>query len=107
VLITSLRFFLNFLLQLRPIEWANIVFISAKTGQRVKRVLDAASAASAEHRRRVTTSTLNLVLKEAQVGRWLLSKHNCGWPLLVRFVCVVCVFLWMGVCGWVGGWGGV
>jgi GTP-binding protein len=55
-------------LQLRPIEWANIVFISARTGQRVKRVLDAATAASAEHRRRVSTATLNLVLKEAQVG---------------------------------------
>ena len=55
-------------MQLRPIEWANIVFISAKTGQRVKRVLDAASAASEEHRRRITTSTMNLVLREAQVG---------------------------------------
>ena len=54
-------------MQLRPIEWANIVFISAKTGQRVKRVLDAASAASEEHRRRITTSTMNLVLREAQV----------------------------------------
>ena len=54
-------------LQLRPIEWANIVFISAKTGQRVKRVLDAATAASEEHRRRITTSTMNLVLREAQV----------------------------------------
>ncbi|EFN51402.1 hypothetical protein CHLNCDRAFT_37436 [Chlorella variabilis] len=54
---------------LRPIEWANIVFISAKTGQRVKRVLDAAAAAAAEHRRRITTSTLNLVLKEAQGWR--------------------------------------
>ncbi|PSC70640.1 GTPase Der [Micractinium conductrix] len=55
--------------QLRPIDWANIVFISAKTGQRVKRVLDAATAASEEHRRRVTTSTLNLVLREAQGWR--------------------------------------
>ena len=43
------------------------MFISAKTGQRVKRVLDAASAASEEHRRRITTSTMNLVLREAQV----------------------------------------
>lgn len=55
--------------QLRPIEWANIVFISAKTGQRVKRVLDAATAASEEHRRRITTSTMNLVLREAQGWR--------------------------------------
>ena len=32
--------------QLRPVEWANIVFTSAKTGQRVKRVLDAVTAAA-------------------------------------------------------------
>lgn len=51
--------------QLRPVEWANIVFTSAKTGQRVKRVLDAAVAAAEEHRRRVSTATLNLVVREA------------------------------------------
>ncbi|PRW61158.1 GTPase Der [Chlorella sorokiniana] len=62
--------------QLRPIEWANIVFISAKTGQRVKRVLDAATAASEEHRRRITTSTLNLVLKEAQGWQMPPSSGN-------------------------------
>lgn len=51
--------------QLRPVEWANVVFTSAKTGQRVKRVLDAAIAAAAEHRRRITTATLNLVIQDA------------------------------------------
>jgi len=51
--------------QLRPIEWANIVFTSAKTGQRVRKVLDAAVAAAEEHRRRVSTATLNLVIREA------------------------------------------
>lgn len=51
--------------QLRPVEWANIVFVSAKTGQRVKRVLDATIAAVEEHRRRVTTATLNLVIGDA------------------------------------------
>lgn len=51
--------------QLRPVEWANIVFTSAVTGQRVKRVLDAVTAAAEEHRRRVTTATLNLVLSDA------------------------------------------
>ena len=35
--------------ELRPVEWANIVFTSALTGQRVKRVLDAATAAAEEH----------------------------------------------------------
>lgn len=55
--------------QLRPVEWANIVFTSAKTGQRVKRVLDAVTAAAEEHRRRITTSTLNLVLSDAAAWR--------------------------------------
>ncbi|GAB4813056.1 hypothetical protein N2152v2_000102 [Parachlorella kessleri] len=51
--------------ELRPVEWANIVFTSATTGQRVKRVLDAATASAEEHRRRVSTATLNLVLQDA------------------------------------------
>lgn len=46
-------------------EWANVVFTSALTGQRVRRVLDAATAAAEEHRRRVSTSTLNLVIRDA------------------------------------------
>lgn len=65
-----------FLPQLRPLEWANIVFISAATGKRVSRVLGAATAAAEEHRRRITTSTLNLVLREAQV-----SGAAAGWRL--------------------------
>ena len=55
--------------QLRPVEWANIVFTSAKTGQRVKKILDAVSAAADEHRRRVTTATMNLVLADASAWR--------------------------------------
>lgn len=51
--------------ELRLVEWANIVFTSAKTGQRVFRVLDAATAAAEEHRRRITTATLNMVIQEA------------------------------------------
>lgn len=51
--------------QLRCIEWANVVFTSAKTGQRVKRILDAAAASSEEHRRRISTATLNLVIQDA------------------------------------------
>jgi GTP-binding protein len=51
--------------QLRPVEWANVVFTSARTGQRVTKVLDAATAAAEEHRRRITTATLNLVVQDA------------------------------------------
>jgi len=51
--------------RLRPLSWATAVFTSATSGQRVGTLLDAAAAASAEHRRRVSTATLNLVLREA------------------------------------------
>lgn len=61
---------------LRPIEWANIVFCSATTGRRVDRVLEAVKAAAAEHRRRVSTATLNMALREA-VG-WRLPPTLSG-----------------------------
>ncbi|KAK9823200.1 hypothetical protein WJX72_001052 [[Myrmecia] bisecta] len=54
----------DILAQLRPISWAKVVFTSATTGQRVQRILDAAWDAGEEHRRRVSTATLNMVLKE-------------------------------------------
>lgn len=56
---------LNVRAELRPVEWANIVFTSAKTGQRVARIFDAVRAAAEEHRRRITTATLNLVIQDA------------------------------------------
>ena len=43
------------------------MFTSALTGQRVKRVLDAATAAASEHRRRLPTATLNMVIRDALV----------------------------------------
>ena len=42
-----------------------MVFVSAKTGQRVKKILDAVTAAAEEHRRRISTSTLNMVIQDA------------------------------------------
>ena len=39
--------------------------LATGAGQRVGKLLEAAAAASAEHRRRVSTATLNLVLREA------------------------------------------
>lgn len=62
---TLSEFEANVRAELRPVEWANIVFTSALTGQRVKRVLDAATAAAEEHRRRITTATLNMVIQDA------------------------------------------
>ncbi len=50
------------------IEWAEMIFVSAKTGQRVEKILELADTAAAAHKRRVTTSVINEVLEEA--GRW-------------------------------------
>lgn len=52
------------LASLRPISWAKVVFTSATTGQRVSKVLDAATEAGKEHGRRVSTATMNMVLQE-------------------------------------------
>ncbi len=50
------------------IEWAEMIFVSAKTGQRVEKILELADTAAAAHKRRVTTSVINEVLEEAV--RW-------------------------------------
>jgi ribosome-associated GTPase EngA len=54
--------------QLRPIEWAAITHASAATGRRVGAVLAAAATVGEQHGRRLSTATLNLVIREA-VGR--------------------------------------
>ena len=46
-------------------EWAQIIFVSAMTGQRVNKILDLVDTAAEAHRRRVTTSVINEVLEEA------------------------------------------
>ncbi len=46
-------------------DWADVVFISAKTGQRVDKILDLVDVAAEQHQRRVTTSVINEVLEEA------------------------------------------
>jgi len=49
---------------LYPLRWSAIEFISAKTGQRVARILDMVDEAVEQHRRRIPTSLLNEVLRE-------------------------------------------
>jgi GTPase len=49
-------------------DWAEMIFVSAMTGQRVAKILDLVDTAAEEHRRRVTTSVINEVLEEAV--RW-------------------------------------
>jgi GTP-binding protein len=51
-------------------DWAEVIFISAQTGQRVEKIFDLINIAAEQHQRRVTTSVINEVLEEA--ARW----HN-------------------------------
>jgi GTP-binding protein len=51
--------------RLHFIEWADIIFVSAMTGQRVDKILDLVDGAAEQHRRRVTTAVVNEVLEEA------------------------------------------
>ncbi len=46
-------------------SYASIVFISAKTGQRVDKLLDEIKAVNEQHKRRITTGMLNDVINEA------------------------------------------
>ncbi|EIE26647.1 P-loop containing nucleoside triphosphate hydrolase protein [Coccomyxa subellipsoidea C-169] len=57
---THVTFQKEIISQLRALSWATIVFTSATTGQRVARILEAAYAAGEEHKRRITTATINM-----------------------------------------------
>nr|MDJ0637162.1 ribosome biogenesis GTPase Der [Xenococcaceae cyanobacterium MO_188.B29] len=46
-------------------DWAEMIFVSAMTGQRVNKILDLVDTAAQEHRRRVSTAVVNEVLQEA------------------------------------------
>lgn len=46
-------------------EWAEIIFVSALTGQRVEKILEVVNRAAESHKRRVSTSVINEVLEEA------------------------------------------
>lgn len=49
-------------------EWADTIYVSAMTGQRVTKILGLVTAAAEQHKRRVSTSVINEVLEEA--ARW-------------------------------------
>mmetsp|Transcript_429 Transcript_429/g.1066 ORF Transcript_429/g.1066 Transcript_429/m.1066 type:complete len:654 (+) Transcript_429:34-1995(+) len=51
--------------QLRHVGWASVVCTSAHKGRAVDQVVEAIVAAGEQHRRRVSTATLNLVIREA------------------------------------------
>lgn len=50
------------------LDWAEAIFVSAMTGQRVEKILELVDRAAESHKRRVSTSVINEVLEEAL--RW-------------------------------------
>lgn len=50
------------------VEWADMIFVSALTGQRVEKILGLVNVAAEQHRRRVSTAVINEVLEDAV--RW-------------------------------------
>ncbi|KAL8272145.1 hypothetical protein Esti_003914 [Eimeria stiedai] len=50
---------------LHPLAWAEVLFVSAETGQNVAKIWQAVDAAVQQHRRRLTTALLNFVLRDA------------------------------------------
>lgn len=55
--------------RLHFIDWAETIFASALTGQRVDKILDLVNRAFCEYKRRVTTSVINEVIQEAVTWR--------------------------------------
>lgn len=49
-------------------DWAETIFVSAITGQRIEKILDLVNLAAEQHHRRVSTSVINEALEEAL--RW-------------------------------------
>ena len=47
------------------LDWAEMIFVSAMTGQRVEKTIELIDKASDEHKRRVTTAVINEVIEEA------------------------------------------
>jgi len=59
----------NFTKRMRNVAWAPRVFTCATSGQRVKDVLDKVRGVGAQHRKRISTSTLNMVVRDACLVR--------------------------------------
>ncbi|KAG6550776.1 hypothetical protein Mapa_007680 [Marchantia paleacea] len=62
--------------RLRGLDWAPIVYTSATSGQRIQRILDAASEAGKERCRRLTTAVLNQVVQEALTLKQPPTSHG-------------------------------
>lgn len=62
--------------ELPMIRWAPIIFVSAATGQRCGKIYEAADNAVKAHRRRISTSVLNEVLRDAILWQPPPSRRN-------------------------------
>ena len=62
--------------ELPQVRWAPIIFISAATGQRVGKIYGAVDEAIQAHRKRVSTSILNEVLRDAILWQPPPSRRN-------------------------------
>jgi len=51
--------------RLHFVDWAESIFVSAMSGQRVEKILDLVDVAAEQHKRRVSTAVINEVLQEA------------------------------------------
>lgn len=60
------EFIAKMVMDLPHLKFAEVVFTSAKSGQRVKNILDAAARAFAETQKRVSTAAVNQILQDAQ-----------------------------------------
>jgi len=69
--------------KLRTYEWVPFLFISALTGKRAEKVLDAAVAVSKERAKRVATSQLNEVVEKA-VGQHFPPAYR-GNPIRIKY----------------------
>ena len=58
------------------LNWSKMIFISASTGKRVNDIFENAKSAIDQHRRRVTTSVVNEVIKEAITWRSPPTKRS-------------------------------
>jgi GTPase len=62
--------------EMPQIRWAPILFISAETGQRVGKIYNVVDEAIGAHRKRVTTSVLNEVLRDAVLWQPPPARRN-------------------------------
>jgi len=69
----SVRYFRE---ELPQVRWAPILFVSAATGQRCGKIYDAVDSAVRAHRRRISTSVLNEVLRDAILWQPPPSRRN-------------------------------